>query len=212
MPLLALQLDQYGIDYGRLLAILASYLLGSVPCGLLAGKLKGIDVRDHGSRNIGATNVLRTCGKPLGLSVFALDVLKGFLPVYAAAQLEFDTGMRISVAFAAILGHNFPVWLKFKGGKGVATSAGALLALIPIPLLAALVVWILIFFTTRYVSLASLAGAVTVPAALAALSAQRNHWDRPLLGFTLILCALVFYRHRANIGRLLKGTENRFER
>ena len=195
------------------LLVLASYLIGSIPFGLLAGKLRGIDIREHGSGNIGATNVLRTLGKPIGITVFVLDVLKGFGPVMGAYFLlphpagEAEQTVMMFCAIAAICGHNFPVWLKFKGGKGIATSAGALLALLPIPLACALAVWIIVFLVSKYVSLASIAAAAAIP-----LVVGIWFYHPALLAFSLALAALAIWRHRANIQRLLAGSENRFER
>lgn len=208
-----------GAPVDIVLVLLASYLVGSVPFGFIAGKLRGIDIRDHGSGNIGATNVLRTLGKPVGITVFVLDVLKGMLPVLTVTWLlsdsptpVFDSIVRITAAVGAILGHNFPAWLRFKGGKGIATSAGALLPILPVPLLAALGVWIAVFLKSRYVSLASLVAALAIPVTLAILSLLRHDWNFFLIGFAILLCALAFWRHRANIARLRAGTENRFER
>lgn len=196
-----------------LIAITASYLVGSIPFGLLAGRLRGIDIRKHGSGNIGATNVLRTLGKPIGITVLILDVLKGFTPVVAAAYLlpkpqgDAQQLILMSCAIATICGHNYPIWLKFKGGKGIATSAGALLALFPIPLAIALGVWILVFFLSKYVSLASIVAAISIPLTLATMRAPL-----PSLLFTIALAGLATWRHRPNIQRLIAGTENRFER
>ncbi len=197
--------------------IAASYLVGSIPFGLLAGKLRGIDIREHGSGNIGATNVLRTLGKPIGITVLVLDILKGFAPVMGAFYLApLPQGVTIQYllmicAIAAICGHNFPVWLRFKGGKGVATSAGALLALMPIPLAFALSVWIIVFLVSRYVSLASITAALSIPVVLA-VKLLIGRGSYPILVFAIVLAALAIWRHRANISRLLAGTENRFQR
>jgi glycerol-3-phosphate acyltransferase PlsY len=192
------------------LAITAAYLLGAVPFGLLIARSRGIDIRQVGSRNIGATNVMRSVGKPWGILTFMLDALKGLLPtVLFPCWSGSPAGwLGIACALAAILGHNFPVYLKFKGGKGVATSAGALLGLAPAAMGLGLVVWAAFFFTLRYVSLASIVAALVIPAA--------GWWlyrDTPLLpGFLTLLGALIILRHRANIQRLLNGTENRFGR
>lgn len=191
------------------LAVLVSYLVGAVPFGLLIGWSRGVDIRTVGSRNIGATNVLRSVGKPWGILTFALDALKGYLPaawfpVWLGAGG--GEGVRIACAAAAILGHSFPVYLKFKGGKGVATSAGALLGLAPAAVGLGLAVWAGFFFTLRYVSLASIAAAVAIPAAGWWL--YRN--DPYLPAFLTVLGLLIIVRHRANIQRLLNGTESRF--
>lgn len=187
---------------------LAGYLLGSIPFGFLVGKAKGIDIRQHGSGNIGATNVLRTLGKPLGITVFILDAGKGALAV-ALAKIFAPVSPIAAVlaAIACILGHSFTCWLKFKGGKGVATSAGVLLGMIPIPALITLGVWILVFYTTRYVSLGSILGAAAAPISAWALGVRG-----PILYFVVVAAVLVIARHKSNIQRLLAGTENRFER
>src|SRR5262245_14212331 len=152
-------------------AVIGSYLLGSIPFGYLAGRIAGIDIRMAGSGNVGATNVVRVIGKPYGYTVFALDFLKGFAAVKVSTMLAKsappDWGSReifeIVAAVSSILGHSYPPWLKFKGGKGVATSGGALFALMPVAGLVGLAVWILIFWLTRYVSVASVAAAVVLP-------------------------------------------------
>lgn len=203
-----------------------AYLLGSIPFGLLVGRLRGIDIREHGSRNIGATNAVRVLGKPWGIPVFICDAAKGALAVFGAvwlaAFLEKSisspslgvslTMLQIIAAIACILGHNFPVWLKFKGGKGIATSAGVLLALMPLVSFIAFVVWLLLFYTTRFVSVASIAAAAAIPLAEGFLIWRNPAGQMPLFYFSLIIAALAIWRHRANIERLLAGTENRFEK
>ncbi|MEM1443646.1 MAG: glycerol-3-phosphate acyltransferase, partial [Verrucomicrobiota bacterium] len=121
-------------------AILA-YIVGATPFGFLAGKMKGIDIRDHGSGNIGATNVLRTLGKPIGITVLVLDIFKGMIPVIIAKIVSEDSALHIATAIAAILGHNYTFWLGFKGGKGIATTAGAVIPILTIPILAAAAGW-----------------------------------------------------------------------
>jgi glycerol-3-phosphate acyltransferase PlsY len=200
-----------------LLSALAGYVCGATPFGYLAGKLKGIDIREHGSGNIGATNVIRVCGKGIGLPVFALDVLKGWLPAWCAqhwfaahgAEVEWITSAMIVAGAAAVMGHNFTFWLSGKGGKGIATSAGALLALAPWAVLVALVAWFIAVKLTRYVSLASLIAALCVPGTMAFMMMRTGRWNFIELGFGVVLCALAFVRHKANIQRLLAGTENR---
>ena len=197
------------------LALLISYLLGSIPVGFLVGKAKGIDIRQHGSGNIGATNVFRTLGKKLGIFVFVCDALKGFVAVSLAwhgfANHQLSPALTaISAAIVCILGHNFPVWLKFKGGKGVATSLGVVIGLVPLAALIALIVWLIVFFATRYVSVASLLATITVPIATAFLA---HPGDRtPLLIFTILAALLIIVRHKSNIQRLIAGTENRFQK
>ncbi len=184
-----------------------SYLLGSIPTGFLWARAKGIDIRKVGSGNIGATNVMRALGKGPGITVLLIDAAKGFLPVFLAPRLLPDverTVLEIGCCVAVIAGHNWTCWLKFKGGKGVATSAGALLAFIPYPLLCALAVFGVVFGMGRYVSLGSICAAAVLPVATWFIT--RNP---ALLVFTAVVAALVIYKHRSNIQRLLAGTENR---
>lgn len=195
----------------------ASYAIGATPFGYLAGKLRGVDIRQHGSGNIGATNVFRVLGKRIGIPVFILDMLKGWIPVMVTRWVLDSQGIPfewpcIAAAVAAVLGHNFTFWLKFKGGKGIATSAGVLLALLPLPLLAALTAWIVLFYATRYVAVGSIGASLMVPAASLALYLWRGDPALPRVGFAVVLGALAVWRHRANIRRLLNGTENRFVR
>ena len=202
------------------LSILAlAYFCGSIPNGYLAGRLRGIDVRDHGSGNIGATNVLRVLGKPWGFAVFFLDAFKGFAAVRLTLLLvSQNEGAERYVEFFAILaaaicvlGHSFPIWLKFKGGKGVATSAGALFGVTPIAAIAIFLVWLLIFQLTRYVSVASVTAALALPVCVGVLVAHGTH-GMVLLYFSLAMTAMVVWRHRANFARLRDGTEQRFAR
>jgi glycerol-3-phosphate acyltransferase PlsY len=196
-----------------LLIALGAFLLGSIPTGYLVARAKGVDIRQHGSGNIGATNVFRTLGKPLGIFVFLVDALKGFATVWLAAQ--FGDGSEwagIVAAVAVIAGHNYTPWLGFKGGKGIATSAGVLLALMPWAVLAIAVVWVLVFKISRYVSLASICAAAALPVAVGLLWFSGCGGNRPLLAFSLAISALAIWRHRTNIQRLRAGTESRFER
>lgn len=201
-------------------AFIISYLIGSIPFGYIAGKMKGIDLREHGSRNIGATNALRVLGKPLGISVFICDFLKGFLPLFIVKvnldiNLEtasiLEMALLLVVMFGTVIGHTFTIFLKFKGGKGVATTAGSLFALSPIIGGAALIVWISGLFITRYVSLASmLAGIGMICAAIYLLIIKDgacSSADALLLGFFLIISALIIIKHRSNITRIINGTE-----
>lgn len=197
----------------RVLAILLSaafgYFLGSVPFGLLAGLMRGVDVRTHGSKNIGATNVWRVCGWRFGLPVFVLDAAKGATPVIVAGMFAEHFGgdaewARVAGAMACIVGHSFPVWLGFKGGKGVATSLGAILAMMWLPSVIAFGVWAVIFAVWRYVSLASVVTSVAFP-----VIAYFFDWRGPALGFSVAAAALVVARHRTNFQRLLAGTEHR---
>ncbi len=190
-----------------------AFLLGSFPTGYLVARARGVDIREHGSGNIGATNVLRTLGKPLGVLVFAIDALKGFSAVWIALRLG-DAGtsawLGIVAAVAVIVGHNYTPWLGFKGGKGIATSAGVLLGLTPWTVLIITVVWLISFKVTRYVSVASIAASVAVPLSVAGLWWAGAGGNAPLLGFALVISALAIWRHRSNILRLRDGTEPRF--
>ena len=184
-----------------------SYFLGSIPTGFLWAKSRGIDIRKVGSGNIGATNVMRAIGKGPGVAVLVIDALKGFLPVWIAPLLFPDVDhlwLRIICCVFVIAGHNWTCWLKFKGGKGVATSAGALLAFLLWPLLCGLGVWLIVFSIWRYVSLASISAAVVVPLATWILQG-----DPRLFIFTVIVGVVVIYKHKSNIQRLLAGTEHR---
>lgn len=193
----------------EIVVLVASYVFGATPFGYLAGRLRGMDIRKHGSGNIGATNAFRVLGKPIGIAVFMLDFLKGLLPVLMASQVFPDAPMApVLAGIGAILGHNFTFWLGFRGGKGIATSAGVLLALLPVAMLVGLGVWFILFFTTRYVAVASIAAAIAIPI----VTAVRAWENRPLLIFSIAIAILAIVRHRSNIQRLMAGTENRFTR
>ncbi len=195
---------------------LASYLLGSIPTGYLVGKARGIDIRTVGSGNMGATNVFRVLGKKAGIFVLVVDFLKGFVACWFIAKFaaknyptsEYANQLEcfsIVAGIFAILGHNYTCWLKFKGGKGVATTAGVLAALFPSTFLVALVIWVLVFAVSKYVSLASIAAAASLPIATWLL-----HGTRRMVIVALFMGALAIYKHKANIQRLMNGTENRF--
>jgi len=200
---------------GYILAMLVAYLLGSIPTGFLVAKARGIDIRSVGSGNIGATNVFRTLGKTAGVFVFLADAAKGWLAVFVMAKLVAtwfypSPGLlaldwfAICAGIAAILGHNYTCWLYFKGGKGIATSAGVLVALVPGPLLIILGIWIVVFALSRYVSLASISAAFALP-----FAARLVGKSTTIILVTAALAALAIYKHKANIQRLIKGTENR---
>ena len=192
---------------------LGAFLLGSIPTGYLVARAKGIDIRQHGSGNIGATNVFRTLGKPVGILVFVIDALKGFAAVWLASRFGGGSDWPVIIAaVGAIAGHNYTPWLGFKGGKGIATSAGVLIALMPWAVLAIALVWFAVFFATRYVSLASISAAAALPAAVGALWFYGCGGSAPLLGFSVLIAALAIWRHRSNIERLMAGTEHRFDR
>ncbi len=194
-----------------LFGVIISYLAGSIPSAYIAGKLRGVDLRKHGSGNLGATNVVRVLGAKTGAVVFIADFLKGFLPVYFLPMYTetLRPGLWALVfGAAAIMGHVKPVFLLGKGGgKGVATASGVFTALAFVPMLVAQVVWITVFYFTRYVSLASLLGAAVLPVAILA-------WYRdprsPVFIASVIIALFVFWTHRANIGRLRRGEEHRF--
>jgi len=221
---------------------LIAFVAGSIPFGLLIARAKGVDIRAHGSGNIGATNVLRTIGKPFGIACLILDLLKGLLPTLLAISLVRFAGSHSPMAIpalakfgvelpadrqwlaqtihvltgvAAILGHNYSPFARFRGGKGIATSAGVLVALMPAGAVLILLVWIILVVTTRYVSVASIGAAVSLP--LLTLFGSWYHgklaagtWNRPLLLFAIFAAAMAVWRHRSNIRNLRDGTEHRF--
>jgi glycerol-3-phosphate acyltransferase PlsY len=194
-----------------IVGVLLSYLAGSIPSAYLAGKARGVDLRKHGSGNLGATNVARVLGGKIGAAVFIADLLKGFLPVYflprytETLQPEF---WALIFGVAAIAGHVKPIFLLGKGGgKGVATASGVFLALAFVPMLVAEVLWIIVFYFTRYVSLASLVGAAVLPIAILVWS---HNPRSPVFIASVIIASFVFWTHRANIGRLRRGEEHKF--
>ncbi|HVY61479.1 MAG TPA: glycerol-3-phosphate 1-O-acyltransferase PlsY [Planctomycetota bacterium] len=202
-----------------LLAALASYLVGAIPFGLLLGRaLRGVDIREHGSRNLGATNAFRVLGAPIGATVFVLDFAKGLIPTLSAAALaetyaspaEFAPWIALTAALSAVLGHVFPIYLGLRGGKGVATGAGALAALAPIPTAIAFALFASVVATTRYVSLGSILAALALPLALfATVGKAALHERLPALLASSAIAVLVTARHRENLVRLLSGTERR---
>ena len=207
-----------------ILTALGAYLLGSIPTGFLVAKAKGIDIRAVGSGNIGATNAMRVLGKPAGIAVLLMDVVKGYLAsaifpamlyniffaqswadVFENHPAEFQMRFKLLAGICAVLGHNYTCWLKFKGGKGIATTAGVYLALAWPALLIALAVFVLAIGLTKYVSVGSIAGAIALPAAVWIFTPNNT-----LLGIvTTALGALAIYKHKGNIQRLMAGTENR---
>ncbi len=224
---------------------LVAFLLGSIPFGLIIAKSKGINIRDHGSGNIGATNVLRVIGKKYGITCLLLDAFKGFIPVMLAVNLIQIAGkntgflhvggldsfalvlpaaeqfkgqlVHVLTALAAVLGHNYSPWVGFKGGKGIATSAGVLLALMPAGIVLLAVVWLVVFALSRYVSLASIVAAAALP--LITIYGSWFHgriadgtWNKPLFFFSLVIAVLAIWKHQTNIQRLIAGTEHRFTR
>ena len=207
---------------------LGAFLAGSIPFGLLIGKLRGVDIRKSGSGNIGATNVGRVLGKKYGYVCFMLDVAKGFFPVLVAGMIirngqqwtsqnppaGFQQVCWLLVACAAICGHVFNIWLKFKGGKGVATALGVVLGVFPYFTyagLAAFAIWIIVTLASRYVSLGSITAAVAFVPLFVAFNWPMEHVMKlaPLGIFAAAMAALIVVRHRANIKRLLGGTESK---
>jgi acyl phosphate:glycerol-3-phosphate acyltransferase len=203
------------------IVIIAAYLLGAVPFAFLIAKLYGKDLRQIGSGNIGATNLARACGRKWGYICFGLDVFKGLIPMAVVSQLanhqsSTEIVLWLVVGLAAILGHVFPIYLKFKGGKGVSTSLGVALGMWPYLTLCgviALLVWVAVVLKWRYVSLASICGAVAFPAALVAGIFMTPEWNSstlwPLLVAATLIPLMVIVRHRENIKRLLAGTESK---
>lgn len=191
--------------FSSITAILLSYLVGAIPFGLIVSKaFSGVDVRSVGSGNIGATNVLRAAGKKAALLTLILDMLKGFVPALAAGMLFADDLVPALSAGAAILGHNFPVYLGFRGGKGVATSFGAVLAISPLIGIICLLSWLAAAYVWRYSSLAALIAFALYPA-LMFLSSRSS--SRPLGLLSLFVFGMIYVRHRENIRRLLSGIE-----
>ena len=199
-----------------ILFFIISYLIGAIPFGLIAGKVfKGVDVRDYGSGNIGATNVIRVCGKPIGYGVFVLDVLKGFVPTFCvnyyfskSMDLEVVGWITVMAGICAVLGHTFSLFLKFKGGKGVCTSLGVILGLDWRVALIRYVVFLLLLAITRYVSLGSILGALSVFLTFVFV----RYFNSPLAYKILsgVLFIAIVYTHIPNIKRLLTGTESKF--
>lgn len=189
--------------------IVLAYLLGSIPVGVLLAHLKGQDPRKTGSGNIGATNVMRTAGKGLGGLTLLCDVLKGFLPVALALRFGLPEPLVAAVGLAAFAGHLFPVYLGFKGGKGVATAVGVFLALNWPAVFIGVVVFAVVLRTWRYVSLGSLVAAGLMPFLLLFLGLACRAASVSYVALSVVVAVLIFVKHRANIGRLRAGTENR---
>jgi acyl phosphate:glycerol-3-phosphate acyltransferase len=194
-------------------AVVIAYVAGSVPSAYLAGRWHGIDLRQHGSGNLGATNVVRVLGVRIGALVFIVDTLKGFLPVFFLTALTGSTHLEIvalAIGAAAILGHVRPIFLLGqKGGKGVATAGGVFLGVAWLPAVIAIAVFIVVFATSRYVSVASLSAAVALPFAFLFTGAAITD---PFFIASIVVALFVFFTHRANIGRLRRGEEHRFSR
>lgn len=207
------------------LYIVAAYLIGSIPFGYLAGRLNGVDLREHGSHNIGATNAVRVLGKRWGIPVFVCDFLKGYLPLLAAMRLvaggqldvaqysPAEMGWCLGVMVALVLGHTFTCFLGFRGGKGVATMAGCLVAFMPAVAGAAVIAFVVVMALTRYVSLSSLTAGLVMVLAAAWLFVSNDGVLLPAewmaLGMLALIFVLVVWKHRSNIVRICQGTENK---
>ncbi len=193
-------------NYQLFIAIGAAYLIGSIPTGLLLGKAYGIDVRKEGSGNIGATNLYRTVGRKVGVITLIGDCLKGLLPVVLVKFSALPPESAAWVGLAAFCGHVFSVFLKFKGGKGVATALGVFLALAPLAVGIAVALFALLMFLWRYVSLGSISAAAVMPLAVYYLGGSRS-----VIIVTFVIAAIVIIRHHENIKRLISGSENKFK-
>jgi acyl phosphate:glycerol-3-phosphate acyltransferase len=192
------------------LLLLAAYLIGAFPTSYIVGRLtRGIDLRQHGSGNLGATNAFRVLGWRAATPIFIVDVAKGFLPVYFFPRIDGaeSIGWALAYGAAAIIGHMFSIYVGFRGGKGVATGAGVFLALAPIAALGSLAIWMLLVVATGYVSLASIASAAALPFLILLTGAPGS-----VLALSFALATFVIYAHRANMRRLLRGEEHRFRR
>ncbi|MCB9165040.1 MAG: glycerol-3-phosphate 1-O-acyltransferase PlsY [Flavobacteriales bacterium] len=197
-------------------SMVVAYLIGSIPTSVWWGRaFFGVDVRAHGSRNAGATNTFRVLGPRAGVPVLLIDILKGFVPVRLLpnfSDLQPDTApwmwFRVALVGAAVIGHLYPVFASFKGGKGVATSLGGVLAVHPGAAAICVLVFAIVFLLSRYVSLGSLCAALAFPLAVIIIYKE---FSAVKIGFAVVLCLLVFYTHRENIMRLLRGEENRMD-
>ncbi|HEX6939602.1 MAG TPA: glycerol-3-phosphate 1-O-acyltransferase PlsY [Longimicrobiales bacterium] len=189
--------------------LVASYLLGAIPTSYLVGRwARGIDLREHGSGNLGATNALRVLGWRLALPVLVFDIFKGWFPTFVFPRLdEAAPGWAMAYGAAAIIGHVYSVYVRFRGGKGIATSAGVFLALAPAAVLVSAAIWGVVVYATRFVSLASIVAALTLPLAVYAIRGTTV-----VFWVSAALAAFVIYAHRSNIRRLLRGEEHRFGR
>ena len=195
-----------------ILGLICAYLLGAVPTAYIVTKLfKGVDIRNQGSGNMGATNVMRVVGKGAGAFVLIVDIAKGFLAVTILAQLFYKPELIININLLKILmgagaisGHNWTIFLGFKGGKGVATSAGVLLGFSPIVMGLAVVIWILLVFITRYVSLSSIVVSIVVPILMFLFKQPKE-----FLILTALMCPVIIYRHKSNIKKLIRGEESK---
>jgi len=199
------------MDTKLLIFIIIAYFMGSLPTGVIIGKrFKGIDIREYGSKNTGATNAYRVLGKKFGILVLLADALKGWLPVFVASIFNVSGWQLILIGVMTILGHTLSIFLKFKGGKGVATSLGVFLFLVPNIVLILIAVFGLIAYTTKYVSLASVSAAGLFPILVLFMPIKQELGKWNMFAFALIIGLFVIFKHKSNIERLLKGNENKF--
>lgn len=190
-----------------IIVVLCSYVIGSIPSGLILGKtLWNVDLREHGSKNIGATNAWRTLGKLPGFIVFVADLLKGMIGVYLGMLLVGTSTAMIIGGIMAIVGHSLSLFLKFKGGKGVATGLGVIIMLMPTVSAIVFIIWFVIVILSKYVSLASIIAAICVPVFAFILGMPLE-----FVAFGVVAALFVIYRHKSNIGRLMNGTENKIK-
>ena len=190
--------------------ILVAYILGSIPTSYILGKkIKGIDIRNFGSGNVGATNALRVLGTKFGILALILDMAKGAIPVFIGKYFGFSDIWLIAIALTAILGHIFTIFLKFKGGKGVATSAGVFIALTPAPIAIALLVFIIIVWITKYVSLGSILAAITLFTVELIVNVRNGFQEKEILALITVVALFIIIKHKSNIQRLIAGNENK---
>lgn len=191
---------------------LITYLFGALPCGVWVGKIfKNIDIRQYGSRNSGATNAYRILGAKYGIMVLILDALKGYLPLYIASKYGVEGLELILLGLIAILGHSFSIFLGMKGGKGVATSLGVFMFLMPKVVAVLILIFILVVMTTKYISLASIVCAGLLPILSSFMPIKDLQTRVPLVVMSLIIGIFVIYKHKTNITRILEGKENKFK-
>ncbi|MBP6407137.1 MAG: glycerol-3-phosphate 1-O-acyltransferase PlsY [Fusobacteriaceae bacterium] len=194
-----------------LIFVIISYLLGSLPNGLYVANLKGIDIRNEGSKNTGATNVFRVMGAKFGILVLILDALKGFIPLFIAEKFGVTGNSLVLIGITAVIGHTFSPFLNFKGGKGVATSLGIFLYLAPIPMLITLLMFFVVVGITKYVSLGSVLASVMLPLLILIMPVNEKLGNKVIVFIiSALLGSYIIYKHRANIQRLKNGTENKF--
>ena len=194
-----------------LIFVIISYLLGSLPNGLYVANLKGIDIRNEGSKNTGATNVFRVMGAKFGILVLILDALKGFIPLFIAEKFGVTGNSLVLIGITAVIGHTFSPFLNFKGGKGVATSLGIFLYLAPIPMLITLLMFFVVVGITKYVSLGSVLASVMLPLLILFIPVNEKLGNKVIVFIiSALLGSYIIYKHRANIQRLKNGTENKF--